>query len=144
MLFIGTTSHIGADQYLTNPFQTDNMHALIRGAPVTNPRSFFEEYLPGNLAGGTGDLLPEDTVVAFYIEGPDGGSWQVVRDMDGSRVLPMADGPKDCEMWCSADIFMRIVDGSLGSNRAFLSGELRIAGDIGLAMRLEGVLRQAA
>ena len=141
---MGTTCHDIAGDYLTNAFQTDKMHALIYGAPVINPRSFFEDHLPCSLAGSNDDLLPEDTVIAFYIEGADGGAWQVVRDVDGARVLPMAEGPKDCEMWCSAEIFMRIVDGSLGSNRAFLSGKLRIAGDIGLAMRLEDVLRQAA
>jgi hypothetical protein len=113
------------------------------GAPVTTPREFFDTFLPRSIVGVEG-TLPEDVVVAFHIDGPDGGAWQVARDPEGSRVGPVVEGPKDCEMWCSADTFMRIVRGSLGSNRAFLSGRLRIAGDIGLAMALETFLRDAA
>jgi putative sterol carrier protein len=114
------------------------------GVIVTDPRSFFETFLPQNLDGEVSEALPEDTVVAFHIEGSGGGSWQVVRDMSGSRVLPLDGSTKDCEMWCSVETFMRIIAGTLGSNRAFLSGDLRIAGDVGLALRLEGLLQHAA
>lgn len=113
------------------------------GAQVTTPHDFFDRFLPQTIVGADG-TLPEDVVVAFHIEGPEGGAWQVARNQKGSRVGPIAEGPKDCEMWCSAETFMRIVHGSLGSNRAFLSGRLRIAGDIGLAMKLESFLRDAA
>jgi hypothetical protein len=114
------------------------------GAIVTDPQAFFESFLPQTLGGRFSDALPEDTVVAFHIAGDGGGAWQMMRDLDGSRILPVDAGAKDCEMWCTADIFMRIIRGSLGSNRAFLSGDLRIAGDVGLALRLEGLLRRAA
>ena len=113
------------------------------GVHVTTPQEFFDRYLPRTMKAGVGGL-PEDVVVAFHIDGPEGGGWQVARNHKGSRVGPIVDGPKDCEMWCSAETFMRIVHGSLGSNRAFLSGRLKIAGDIGLAMALETFLREAA
>lgn len=113
------------------------------GVSVTNPREFFETFVPESLAA-VERSLPGDVVVAFHIEGPEGGSWQVQRVADGPVVSPAHDGPKDCELWCSVDTFMRIVRGSLGSNRAFLSGRLRISGDVGLAMALEGFLREAA
>lgn len=99
--------------------------------------------MPGSLKKDAGSL-PEDVVVAFHIDGPEGGSWQVERDELGSRVAPAQEGPKDCEIRCSTDIFMRIVQGSLGSNRAFLSGRLEISGDVGLALALEQFLREAA
>ena len=99
--------------------------------------------MPESLDAGA-ETLPEDVVVAFHIDGPEGGSWQVERDEDGSRVAPAKEGPKDCEIRCSTDTFMRIVRGSLGSNRAFLSGRLEISGDVGLALALEQFLREAA
>ena len=113
------------------------------GVPVTNPREFFETFVPESLAA-VERSLPGDVVVAFHIEGVDGGSWQVQRLEDRPVVSPAHDGPKDCEVWCTEETFMRIVRGSLGSNRAFLSGRLRISGDVGLAMALEGFLREAA
>ena len=110
---------------------------------LRTPKDFFETFVPESLAAVAGSLSG-DVVVAFHIDGPGGGSWQLERHEDGSRVSPLADGPKDCEVWCSADTFMRLVRGSLGSNRAFLSGRLRIAGDVGLALALEDFLKEAA
>ena len=110
---------------------------------MTTPREFFETFVPSSLSA-VEKSLPGQVVVAFHISGPDGGSWQVKRDDMGAGVSAAADGPKDCELWCTAETFMRIVRGSLGSSRAFLSGRLRISGDVGLAMALEGFLRDAA
>ena len=110
---------------------------------VTTPREFFEAFVPVEMAPGV-EPLPDDVVVVFHIDGPEGGSWQVESDEEGSRVGPAREGPKDCEIRCSTDTFMRIVRGSLGSNRAFLSGRLEISGDVGLALALERFLRDAA
>lgn len=115
----------------------------VNGVIVTTPRDFFEGFVPTSLESVSASL-PEDVVVAFYIDGEQGGSWQVHHDEGGSTVGPAGDGPKDCEMWCDSETFMRMVQGSLGSNRAFLSGRLRISGDVGLALALEGFLREAA
>ena len=110
---------------------------------VTTPREFFEGFVPNSL-DSVCSFLPEDVVVAFYIDGEHGGCWQLRRSEDGSSVGPALDGRKDCEMWCDSATFMRLVQGSLGSNRAFLTGQLRISGDVGLALALEGFLREAA
>ena len=115
----------------------------VNGVNVTTPQDFFETFVPQSLMA-VDEMLSVDVVVAFHIEGPGGGSWQLERHDEGARVCPAADGPKDCELWCSADTFMRMVKGSLGSSRAFLSGRLKIAGDVGLAMALEDFLREAA
>ena len=110
---------------------------------MKSPRVFFEDFLPETL-GALGVSLPLGTVVAFYVNGEDGGEWQIVRTKSGTQVSPVDHTPKDCEMWCSAEIFMRIVSGALRSSRAFLSGDLRIAGDVGLALKCESLLREAA
>ena len=110
---------------------------------MSTPRVFFEDFLPQTL-GAIGVSLPAGTTVAFHVEGEEGGDWQIVRTSRDTRVSNVDQAPKDCEMWCSAETFMRIVSGGLRSSRAFLSGELRIAGDVGLAMKCESLLREAA
>jgi hypothetical protein len=115
----------------------------IKGVSVTTPREFFEAFVPRSLRS-VSETLPDGVVVAFHIDGPEGGSWQVEQDEEGSRVTPTGEGPKDCEIRCNTDTFMRIIRGSLGSNRAFLSGRLTISGDVGLALALEQFLREAA
>jgi len=110
---------------------------------LTTPRDFFESIVSGSL-DAISRCLPEDVVVAFHIEGADGGHWELQRGESGSTLGPAGSGRKDCEVWCDSQIFMRLVRGTLRSNRAFLSGQLRVAGDIGLALALEGVLNEAA
>lgn len=110
---------------------------------VTSPRVFFEDFLPDTV-GGLCMSLPIGTVVAFHVEGSDGGDWQIARTERGARVSEVDQTPKDCEMWCSEGIFMQIVSGALRSSRAFLNGDLRISGDVGLAMKCEILLREAA
>jgi putative sterol carrier protein len=82
-------------------------------------------------------LLPEGAVVAVHIEGEDGGSWQLEQT---GRVHRVKIGPKDCEIRCTAGDFMAIVGGTLTTREAFLSGRLRIEGDIGLALRLQDLV----
>lgn len=117
--------------------------AAFQEEAVSTPREFFEAVVPESLRKGQ-ETLPDGVVVVFHIDGPEGGSWQVEHDEEGSRVTQAGEGPKDCEIRCTTDTFMRIVSGSLGSNRAFLSGRLRISGDVGLALALEQFLREAA
>ena len=110
---------------------------------MTTPRDFFEGIVPKSL-DAISRCLPEDVVVAFHIDGADGGHWELQSRDAGSTLGPVGTGHKDCEVWCDSQIFMRLVRGTLPSSRAFLSGELRVAGDIGLALALEGALNEAA
>ena len=65
----------------------------VNGVIVTTPQDFFETFVPQSLVA-VDEMLSADVVVAFHIEGPGGGSWQLERHDDGSRVGPAADGPK--------------------------------------------------
>ena len=56
----------------------------------------------------------------------------------------VGDRPKDCELWCDVADFMSIIDGTLDAREAFMSGRLRIVGDVGLALRLQDVISSAA
>ena len=110
---------------------------------MSTPRDFFEGIVPQSL-DAIGRCLPEDVVVAFHIEGEDGGHWELQSAGTGSTLGPVGSGQKDCEVWCNSQIFMRLVRGTMRSSRAFLSGQLRIAGDVGLVLALEGVLNEVA
>ncbi len=106
-------------------------------------RQFFEDTAPDGLVRASRGL-PDDVVVVFHIEGPGGGCWQV-EARDGRTELSTVEqerpGPKDCEVRCAEEDFMRMVEGDLSPKRAYLSGRLKVQGDIGLALRLQGILR---
>ena len=111
---------------------------------MSDPRTFFEDHAPAVLRGRIKLALPDDVVVLFHIQGDGGGTWQVDSRVDPVEIGPVTEGPKDCQIWCSAVDFMGILKGTLDARRAFLGGKLRVVGDVGLAVRLQGVLAPEA
>jgi putative sterol carrier protein len=46
----------------------------------------------------------------------------------------------DCTISASTEVFKAVFDGEMSPTAAFMSGKLRIAGDMGVAMRMAGLL----
>lgn len=112
---------------------------------MNGPRDFFEQHLPGILHETGGFSLPDGVVVAFHIDGPDGGSWALGGVEEDTQLVPLQDhGRYDCEVTCAAPVFMRILKGSLSAREAFFDGVISVQGDIGLAMRLDSLVPSAA
>jgi len=49
-------------------------------------------------------------------------------------------GNAKCTVTCAANDFMNIVSGKMNPQMAFMSGKLKIKGDMGLAMKLQKVI----
>ena len=49
----------------------------------------------------------------------------------------------DCTISVSMDTFEKMVKGELDGTSAFMQGKLRVAGDMGLAMKLSPILQKA-
>jgi putative sterol carrier protein len=50
------------------------------------------------------------------------------------------DGEADCTMTASAETFQGMLDGEINPTNAFMSGRLKVDGDMGLAMKLGSIL----
>lgn len=74
-----------------------------------------------------------DGSVKFVVE--DEGSIMV--DGDGVRA---GDEEAECTLTADEDTFRGILDGSVNPTGAFMSGKLKVDGDMGTAMKLSGVL----
>ena len=74
-----------------------------------------------------------DGVAKFIIE----GEGSIIMDSDGARA---SDDDAEVTMTASADVFQGIVEGEQNPTAAFMSGQLTVDGDMGLAMKLAGVL----
>ena len=74
-----------------------------------------------------------DRTATFVIE--DEGT--IMLDSDGARA---GDEEADVIMTADADTFRDILDGNLNPTSAFMSGRLKIDGDMGAAMRLAPAL----
>ena len=65
----------------------------------------------------------------FVITGEGG----VIVDSKGARI---SDDPADVTLTASADTFQDIMSGDLNPTSAFMTGKLKVDGDMGLAMKL--------
>lgn len=74
-----------------------------------------------------------DGIAKFEIE--DEGA--IVIDEGGARA---SDDTADVTLSASADTFQDILAGNLDATSAFMTGRLKLDGDMGLAMRLGGAL----
>jgi putative sterol carrier protein len=74
-----------------------------------------------------------DGTAKFVIE--DEGA--IILDETGARA---GDDEADVTMTADTDTFRAILDGNLNPTAAFMTGRLRIAGDMGAAMRLGSAL----
>jgi putative sterol carrier protein len=94
-------------------------------------REFFTT-LPSRVdAGKTAGM---NSSYVFEIEGA--GTW-TVRVSDSGVTVDEGDSGGDCTIVTQADTFERIVRGEQNPTAAYMSGKLRIKGDMGAALKLQ-------
>jgi len=82
---------------------------------------------PGKTAGMNNSYV-------FNIEGA--GTW-TVKVADGGVTVDEGDTGGDCTISTSAETFEKIVNGEQNPTAAYMSGKLKIKGDMGAAMKLQ-------
>ena len=98
---------------------------------MDSPREFFETLEtridPAKAAGLTASYR-------FEIDGA--GSWTVDVD-DGKVSVSENGGDADCTISTSSETFMRIANGEQNPTAAYMSGKLKVKGEMGSAMKLQ-------
>ncbi|GGA66472.1 SCP2 sterol-binding domain-containing protein [Ornithinibacillus halotolerans] len=82
----------------------------------------------------------KDGVYQFNLTGEDGGTYQMVIEPDEAKALKGEVFTPDVTLTLSADDFKDLVAGTLNPTAAFMSGKLKIKGNLGLALKLQVVL----
>jgi putative sterol carrier protein len=96
-------------------------------------REFFES-LSGRVDPARAQALANS--YRFDIEGA--GSWRL--EADGERlVVAESDAPADCVIRTDQRTFLRIVEGAQSPMGAYITGKVKVEGDLGLALKLRDV-----
>jgi putative sterol carrier protein len=98
---------------------------------VTQDINDFFEGLPARAAGKTAGM---NNTYVFAIDGA--GTWTVAVSDDGVTVSE-GDQGGDCTIEASAETFSRVVAGEQNATTAYMTGKLKIKGDMGAAMKLQ-------
>jgi putative sterol carrier protein len=80
-----------------------------------------------------------DCIYQFEITGDDGGAWHADISGGSCTVTPGVSTSPDITITCGASDWMKIVEGKLNPQMAFMTGKLKVKGDMGLALRLQSL-----
>ncbi|HZR08667.1 MAG TPA: SCP2 sterol-binding domain-containing protein [Myxococcales bacterium] len=108
--------------------------------PEYTPKSYFEEKIAQKLVAKPDISKAVNSVYEFNITGDNGGVWTVDLTKEPGTVQAGSMGNAKCTVTCAAPDFMNIVSGKMNPQMAFMSGKLKIKGDMGLAMKLQKVI----
>jgi len=95
-------------------------------------RDFFESL--ESRAEGSSKAAGLNATYLFDIDGA--GKW-LVRVENGKPSVSEGDGAADTTISASEQTFLRIVNGEQNATTAFMTGKLRVTGDMGNAMKLQ-------
>ena len=107
---------------------------------MPTPTEIFSE-INGRLAANPDRAAGTTAVYQFDLSGDEGGQYHVaLKDGRGEAGQGAADNPNITISMAAGD-FVDMVEGRLDPTMAFMSGKIKIKGDMGLAMKLQSILR---
>ena len=106
---------------------------------MSTPKEIFEEM------GKAFEADPSKTegvnaVYQFVLTGDNGGEWYADSTGDVPKVGEGKHENPNVTITVDAQDFVNIKNGSLNAQMAFMTGKLKIAGDMGLAMKLQKII----
>jgi putative sterol carrier protein len=100
---------------------------------MSSVQEFFEG-LPGSVPADR--IAGMNNTYAFDIEGA--GAWTVAI-ADGAITVTEGAGDADCTFSASEESFQKIMAGEQNATTAYMTGKLKIKGDMGAAMKLQKI-----
>ena len=83
-----------------------------------------------------------NAVIQFNLSGDQGGTYHTVIKDGGCKVAEGAHASPNMTLTMAAQDYVDMTMGKLNGQMAFMSGKLKIAGDMGLAMKLQTLFKR--
>ena len=106
---------------------------------AANAQEVFQKHLPERLKAKPDVVSKINSSYKFVINGDQGGVWLVDLTKPGGAISA-GDGEAKCTITMSSADFVDLMNGKLNPQMAFMSGKLKVAGDMGLALKLGSLL----
>src|SRR5688572_15234215 len=106
---------------------------------VESVQEIFDNIMPKRLETKPELVQKINSSYKFNVTGDGGGIWVVDLTQPGGKVT-QGDGTAKCTITIAAKDFLDVINGKLNPQMAFMSGKLKVAGDMGLALKLGSLL----
>ncbi|MCC7382227.1 MAG: SCP2 sterol-binding domain-containing protein [Deltaproteobacteria bacterium] len=104
------------------------------------PQQIFEEKIATRLTNNPSVAEKINASYQFELTGDGGGSWAVDLTKKADFVVPgTIENPK-VTITMTAKDFVDLVEGRLNGQMAFMTGKLKLKGDMSLALKLQQIL----
>jgi putative sterol carrier protein len=107
---------------------------------IDKPSDWFDTVLPAKVKENPKLTGGFEGAFAFKITGEGGGEWTAVLKGQDLAVQPGIADDAVFSIAVNADDFVKMMNGELNGQAAFMSGKLRFKGNMGQAMKLQGLL----
>ncbi len=106
---------------------------------MSTPAEFFSKK-GEELAANPDALSGINATYQFTLTGEPEGSWMMVLSDDEKSVNEGVADAADCTITMDSGDFMAMIEGRLNPQMAFMTGKLKVAGEMGLALKLQAIL----
>ena len=104
-----------------------------------NPQEIFDQ-MSANLNADAAKGM--NSTIQFNLSGDNGGQWYVTIK-DGKAEVHKGTAPSaNMTLSMSAADYVDMIMGKLNGQMAFMSGKLKISGDMGLAMKMQSLFKR--
>jgi len=104
---------------------------------ASTPAEYFAA-LPGKV--NKDKIKGMNAIYQWDITGDNGGKWHVILKDDNLSIGQGAAATPNITLTLDGQNFMDLVTGKLNGQMAFLTGKLKIQGDMTLAMKLQSII----
>ena len=107
---------------------------------IAEPKDWFETELPQKVKDDPSKIAEFNGVMTFKITGDNGGEWSL--DIKDSVLNVIEGGPEkpDILVTMKSPDFVNFINGKLNGQMAFMTGKLKVKGNMQLAMKLNTLL----
>ena len=109
-------------------------------AKIEKPAEWFDKILPEKVASNPDKAGGFNGTFSFNLMGDNGGNWSVTLQDKQCQIRPEADPNPVFTITMKDEDFVKLMNGELNGQVAFMSGKLKFKGAMSTAMKLQGLL----
>ncbi|MBI4365651.1 MAG: SCP2 sterol-binding domain-containing protein [Deltaproteobacteria bacterium] len=107
---------------------------------MASVHEIFTQRLPEKLKNKPEVVQGVNAVVEFQLAGDGGGTWTLDCTQPGGAIQSGSQGNAKVTVLMAVADFLEMMDGKLNAQKAFLTGKLKVKGDMGVALKLGQIL----